>query len=164
MLAWRLITQVGALHRAKLDAELGLALISTIDGALHVIDLDDFHDLHVGETITLAERPPAYTLAAFNPGRTHLALSDGVHVSVIDLERRESSSWALVEHEAPLIDLAWRQDGEVLFSAHTRAWPERAWEPQTGERLPDAEKVLANIDRFGVGGLDPSWRWVTNGR
>ncbi len=139
-----------ALHRAALDAELGLALVS-LDEGLVVLWLDESR-----RGAVLDATPPRW--AALHPRGTHLALAWDDQIAVFEIATgRELVRWS---PPSPLRGIAWRQDGDVLFTGHERALPELAWDAWKGTRASHADLGPALLERLASADLDPSWRWA----
>lgn len=127
----------------------------------HVADRDwlglsypDHFEIVVGSTgERVIDLPEHYEVVDVSPDGTRIAALVGEYVEVIDL----ASSTKITEFEAlGAMNVAWRQDGAVLF--YGGFWPTHAADPVTGELLGELDSpVLGGLE---IGDADPSWRWI----
>jgi hypothetical protein len=126
---------------ARLDTELGLVL--TLDDAgMQVLELD------TGKPLVELPLPRAGpSAAAFTQDGSRLAVLDG-RVVIHDLRGDEAPR--VLPLSEPSSELAWRQDGAVIFLSNYPSQPKWALNVNTGELL-DAPNIH--------GECDPTWRW-----
>ncbi len=143
-------TSVIDLHRAVLDEELDLALVRERAG-VRVVDLAS---AELGPTLAWTER---VEFAAFAPDRSQLAIAGEGELAVfLRGESQPVARW----RTGKLAGMAFRQDGEVLYVGGTRALPELALDPSTGEQVVAAQLDRVAFERIAKAELDPSWRWA----
>lgn len=144
--------EVTALHRARLDEELDLALVRVGEG-LRVANLEL---AALGPTLAWTGKVEH---AAFAPDRERVAIAgEGTLAVFAFAEGRPIGTW-----QWDTKGIAFRQDGEVLYIGRERALPELALDPATGIMNADATLAPALLERIAAASLDPSWRWALEG-
>jgi hypothetical protein len=146
--------EVTVVLSAKLGPELDLAVGHSPAG-LQVFDLATGERLAI---ITFSNPARGGFSLAFAPDRQRLAVSDGQHIEIHNFTTSKMTRW----DAGKVLDLAWRQDGAVLFTGAEWWLPERAWDPATGE-LAAIQPDPVFLERLDKAELDPSWRWAFEG-
>ena len=91
--------------------------------------------------------------AAVSPDGKQVAVIAKREARVIDI----ASGATVIQFEVgDARDLAWRQDGAVLF--YGSGWPSHSVDAQTGESLGELRQPILEV--VEPGDLDPSWRWI----
>jgi hypothetical protein len=147
---------VGGLQRTDMltvfDGRLGLEinrLVLMSDLGLEVVDLA------TGKII--AKFPDEFPEdVAFSPTGDRLAVLGGdSQIRVFSLP----SGQPLASWPVDVGDLAFRQDGKVIFAG--TFGPEQAFDAATGKPL-DPATLAPVLEAIEAGEIDPSWRWIMN--
>ena len=146
---------VGNLQRNEsltvFEGRLGLELdrlAVTTDAGLEVVNLT------AGKVI--ASFPDLFPDdVAFSPNGDRIAVSSGGQIRVHALPSAEM----LVSWAADSAELAFRQDGKVIFTG--MGAPTLAFEAATGKPLASAG-LESMFEAANVGEIDPSWRWIVD--
>ena len=154
----RALAGVDELRPAILDEELERVLVLVLaGGAPHVVELaavSGAGEAGLGPALSWSG---AIEHAAFAPDGQRIALAGEGKVAVFSIgEAKPSASWT----SSAIAGIAFRQDGGVLYLGQTRALPELAFDPTTGELAAHAQLDEFVLARLANAGMDPSWRWA----
>ncbi|MFV8753509.1 hypothetical protein ACNOYE_23400 [Nannocystaceae bacterium ST9] len=139
-------SDIGEVYDGKLGPELD-RLVLVGEQGVEVLDLT--------KLAVIWKQPDDALEFAFSPTGDRLALLDAEGIRVIELASgKQTAAW-----EAPVEQLAFRQDGAVIYVGGD--YPVAGFDVASGEPVNDPllfAKILEAVDQGGE--IDPSWRWI----